>query len=325
MIRFFKTLQPATLILVPVIILAFWIRMVFQASPVSDSRALPLWDVVTSLLAAFPSWLNFILLFTVISIEAIYLNIIMNRHEVLYKNTFLPALIFALIISSTPLLMQFHPVHIVNILILFILNRTFTLFKTDFPISALFDCAFLSGIAALVYFPAVILFPFLFIALIILRPFSFKEWIITLIGIVLPYFFISVFLFWNHALPAFWKSYSGMFANIHPEILVKPGLNILILAFYFVSLLIYSLVKLRMNYRKNIIRTRGNQQIIFVLLLLGSVWLMLTEKIEVIHFAILVIPLTVFSSYLFVSAKKRAMIFEYVLWGLIAIIIWNQF
>jgi hypothetical protein len=324
MIRFFKTLQPATLSLIPVIIFAFWIRVIFKANPIEDENTLPLWDIVHSFLQVFPSWINFIVLFALITYEAIYLNLMLNKHEVLYKNTFLPSLIFAILISSTPLLMQFHPVHLVNLLLLIILNRLFSLFKSSSPVSALFDSAFLSGIIALIYFPGFIIFPFLLITLIILRPFNIKEWLIMLIGICLPFFFISVFYFWKQSLGGFWKMYIEMFRKIRPELIIESGVELTILVIYILLILIYALIKLRLNFRKNIIRTRNNQQIIMVLMIMGIGWLMLAEKIKVIHFAFLLIPISIFSSYLFISAKKRVLIFEYVLWGLIAIILWNH-
>ena len=325
MIRFFKSLQPATLILIPFILLIFWIRIIFHASPIVDYKTLPVWAAISHILNRLPSWSNFIFLLGLISFEAIYFNLMLNRHEVHYKNTFLPAFIFALFVSSTPALIQFHPVHLINFFLILIIDRAFTLFKNEFPVSALFDCGFITGIASLIYFPAFVIIPVLFAMLIVLRPFKFKEWLITCIGIFLPYFFISIYMFWNHELIPFWKSYFNYFHGIHPQIMVKYNLKILILAITIGAFLILSLLKLRANYRKNIIRTRSYQQVIFILLIVGIAWLLLSEKIEIIHFAFLLIPVSVFCSYYFVSAKKGRLLYEYALWGLVAVIIWNHF
>ncbi len=324
MIRFFKTLQPATMIIVPIIILVMWVRIIFQANPVSDLKVLPIWVAVTYLLNGIPVWINFLFLFGIISTQAIYFNLIINRHEVHYKNSFLPAFVFALLISSTPDLMHFHPIHLINLILLVIIDRAFTLYKSEFPVSALFDCGFLAGLVALIYFPAIIICLFLLVVLFIVRPFSIKELLITLIGIFLPCFFLSTYLFWNHELIPFWKSYISFFQNIHPQILIFNNLKILFLAIFIGIILIFSLLKLRINYRKNIIRTRNYQQLFLILLILGIAWIFLVERIEIIHFAFLIIPLSVFCSYYFVSSKKEKVIYEFVLWGLIAVIIWNH-
>jgi hypothetical protein len=208
---------------------------------------------------------------------------------------------------------------------LIILDRCFTLFKTDFPRSALFDCAFLSGSAALIYFPAIILFPFLVFTLIILRPFNLKEWIIMTIGFALPFFFMSVLLFWDHELIPFWENYFSRFGNIRAEFILTPPLSWWILSAFCFIMLVYSLAKLRLNFRKNIIRTRSNQQIIFVLLILGIGWLILSQKIDYLQMVFFTIPFSIFYSYLFVSARKRAYIFEYVFWIFFILILWNHF
>lgn len=325
MIRFFKSLQPATLIIIPFIVFTFWIRTIFQSMPVSDLKTLPVWQALLYFLTALPSWINFILLFGLISAEAIFFNLILNKFEVHYKNTFLPAFVFALLISSTPAFMQFHPVHLINLILLFIIERVLTLFKNEIPVSALFDCGFLAGTASLIYFPAVILIPFLLATLFVLRPFGLKEWLITLIGLFLPYFFISTYMFWNHELISFWKSYLSFFQKTNAQLIIENNLKILVLAVSISVLLILSLFKMRMNYRKNIIRTRSFQQVFFILLLLSAAWLILVENIQIIHFAFLIIPVSVFCSYYFVSAKKGKLIYEYVLWLLIAIIVWNNF
>lgn len=325
MIRFFKLPQPATLILIPLIILVFWGRMFFSIHPVADQNSLPLWGIAFSFFNVMPSWINFIILFIVISAEAIYLTILLNKHEVLYKNSFLPALIFALFISALPEFMQLHPIHIVNLLVLRIFDRALTLYKNELNQKALFDASFLSGVTALIYFPCIVMLPFLMIIYAILLPFRLKEWLIMIIGFVLPAFFLSTYLFWNYSLGTFWSMYMELFKNIHPEIIFKSGTSLLALSSCIGLLLLFSLIKLRANYRKNVIRTRIYQQVFFIFLLMSGIFIILSEKISIIHFSFLIIPLSVFCAYFFLSTRRRIWIYETTLWGIIAMIIWNNF
>lgn len=324
MIRFFKTLQPATLVIVPIVVLIFWARIFNHAGPVSDAKVLPIWQLLASFLKIFPSWINFILVFCLISGTTIYLNLLLNRYEVLYKNTFIPALICTLFVSCIPEIIMFHPVHVVNIILLLIISRLFPIYKSEFPVSALFDCGFLAATASLIYFPAFIIIPLLLTAQIFLRNFRIKEWLITLVGILLPYFFVSIFLFWNHELIGFWKNYFAMFKILRPEFVSSVTIQEKILGFSILALLLFSLVKLRLNFRKNVVRTRNNQLVLFIMLLFGAGWLLLTEKIEYIHLVFFMIPCSVFCSYVFVAAKRKIWIYEYILWGLVILIIWNH-
>ncbi len=324
MIRFFKSPQPAIMIIIPIIILLFWIRSAGHQS-LSVSDGLALWDGFVSVLAYLPSWLIFIILYLFVCAEAIYLNLMLNRHEVIYKNTFLPALIFALFISSTPLLMQFHPIHIVNLLLIRVLDRLFTLFKNEIPVSALFDIGFLSGIMALLYLPAILMLPLILASIAIMRSFKLKEWLIALIGFSIPFFFLSVYTFWNHSLKAFWSDYFGNFRNIKTAIDIDLSTSLLITIIFIGVMFLMSLFKLRSNYRKNVIRMRIYQQIFFIFLLLSAASLFLLKVIRFIDFAFLLVPVSVFCGYFFVSAKRKVYLYEYSLWVLIALMIWNQF
>lgn len=324
MIRFFKSPQPAALFVIPFIIIVLWVYRGWDSIPVMDSYSLPVWKFIGGLFSHLPGWLNFIFLSALISAEAIYFNLIINRHEVLYKNSYLPSLIFALLISATPGLLQFHPAHFINLFILIILDRIFTVFKNEKVTSPLFDSAFLTGLAALLYFPALLLFPVLLIGLRILRPFNFKEWLIILIGFCLPFFFISVYMFWNRSLIPFWTSYTELFPDTRPEFDVQHTPPLIWLTIAVGTLLLLSLLKLRANFSKNIIRTRSYQQIFFMLLLLGSISIGITRHIQIIHFALIALPVSLFISYYYLSAKKRLRLFDLSLWLLIALIVWNQ-
>ena len=323
MIRFFKTYQPAIMIIIPFIILAFWVPS-FHDITHNLQGGLPLWDAVASFVAWIPSWLSFFLMFLLISSQAIYLNFMLNRHDVIYKNTFIPALIFAFFVSASPAFMQFHPIHIVNLLIIRVFDRLFTLFKSEYPVSALFDIGFISGIIALLFFPGLFLLPVLFTALAIQRSFRFKEWLITLIGFVLPFFFLSVIMFWMHSLIAFWNDYTSHFTLLRPEFNMHLTLPLTVVLIFIGLLLILSLLKLRANYRKNVIRMRIYQQIFFIFLLVAAVSVFLLRTISLLDFLYILIPVTVFCAYFFVSAKKRVYLYEYALWVLIGLMVWNQ-
>ncbi len=325
MIRFFRSTHPATLFIIPAIVLIFWWPSILQLPLYNTDESLPLWNGVRNFFSVFPSWANFIILFALLCVEAIYLNYVVNKNEVLYKNSYLPALIFVLFVSATPGLMILHPVYFINLLMIRILDRLFTLFKNELPVSALFDSGFLAGVAALLYFPAVVFLLLLICSVLVLRPFRIKDLLIILIGFFLPYFFLSVYLFWNVEFIGFWSLYLGKFGNIHPQFSIEINTSFIVLISYFVVLLILSLFKLKINYRKNVIRSRSYQQIFFIFLMLAGAGLLFTLKIRVIDFVLLAIPFAVFVAYYFVSAKNRIWFYEYLFWGLVGVMIWNHF
>ncbi len=325
MIRFFKSTQLANLVSIPVLILLFWFPVFFHSMPVKDGNTMPLWDVMYSVLIILPSWVNFILLIALVSGQAIYLNLILNKHAVLYKSSFIPALIFGLFVSISPSMMQLHPVYFVNLVIIYLLDRVFSVFKDEILISRLVDCGLFAGIASLIYFPAIVILPFLIMTTSLLRPFKIKEWLIIIIAFCVPFFLVNTYFFWTHTLVEFWKSYFNHFNEIRLMPVINKTTPGIVLAIYVFVLLAISLFKLAINFRKNVIRTRNFQRIFIFYLFFGVIWLLLSGGFDVIHLTFLAVPASVFCAYLFLLAKRKIWLYEVALWSLIGLIIWNQY
>ncbi len=324
MIRFFKSQQPATLFIIPLIVFILWFQAFFRHPFISDEGGAPLYNLFLSMLKLLPSFFRVLITMTLISIEAIYLNNILNRYEVLYKSSYLPAFMYALLMSLSISLLSFHPVIPAAFFLVRSLDKTFALFKNDSAVSPLFDSCFLISIASLIYFPASIFFVLFMIALAILRPFSFREWVISFIGFFLPYFFLSVYLFWTDHLRSGWKSIGENFVIRHLQtdfVMTKPLVSLLIL---LGLLFLLSMNLLRQNFYKNVVRTRNNQQILFLFFLIAAASSYFLKTIPLYHFTLLAIPLSVFFGYYFLAVKKRIWLSELLLWLLVATIVWNH-
>lgn len=325
MIRFFKSPQAASLFMIPVIVLILWARAFFKHPFFTNEPGMPLQNLFMNLVSSFPDFVQVLLAIALVSFEAVYLNLIMNRHEVLYRNSYLPALMYALLMSLGLPFLQFHPVILANLFLLLALDKTFSLFKNESPVPALFNSSFFISVASLIYFPATALFIMLLAALLTLRPFSFREWMIALIGFLLPYFFLSVYFFWTDQLTGGWKN---MLMNFRPEhfrfgfTMQQP---LTVLAVLLGVLFLLSINRLRKNFYKNVIRTRANQQILVLYFLIALFSSLLLKVIPIYQMTLLAIPLAAFFSNFFLSEKKRPWVSELVLWLMIGLITWNHF
>jgi hypothetical protein len=324
MIRFFKAPQPAALFIIPLLVTVLWLTAGFSPILSPEPTGMPLWTLAEVVFHRLPNFRNLILLIALVSFEAIYLNQITNRHEVIYRNSYLPSLAFALVAASSAGFLVFHPLHIVNLLLLRLYDKSFSLFKNESPTSALFDSAFLAALAALFYFPALPFFFLLLLAVNILRPFSFREMLVVLIGYVLPFFFISVYFFWNHGFAAFWNDFGERFYTLWPVLHISWTGSLIFLSVVMGVLLVLSVSKMRRHYSKNIIRARNYQQLLYLHVLFGIGSLLLMKEIREVHFLIFAIPVSVFYSYYFVAAKRRLWMVELLLWLLIIAVIWNH-
>lgn len=324
MLRFFKSPQPATLFVIPVIVFLLWIQAFFTHPFVPNEAGSVLYNLVTGFLNVFPDFIKVLIVMALISFEAIYLNNIFNRYEVLDKNSYLPAFIYVLLMSLALPLLQFHPVLLVNLVLLRALDKIFMLFKNDSPISPLFDSCFLLAIASMLYFPATVFFVLFLASLLILRPFNFREWMISFIGFSLPYFFLSVYLFWTNRFMDGWKDLLKNFIPQHLKfdfVIGKPLISLLVLIGFLVLL---ATRKLMQNFYKNTVRTRSYQQILLLFFFFAATSSLFLKTIPLYQVTLLAIPLVVFLGYYFIAVKKRVWFSEMLLWLMIVFIIWNH-
>jgi phosphotransferase system glucose/maltose/N-acetylglucosamine-specific IIC component len=69
---------------------------------------------------------------------------------------------------------------------------------------------------------------------------------------------------------------------------------------------------------------RDYQQVVLVLLLISAGTLFLTGILEPAHFLVLTVPVSVFVTYYFISARKFKWFYETLLWVLAGVVVWNQ-
>ena len=198
LLKTFRSQQPANYILLSGIALLLWLP-VLLSSPVDFPGFQPM-PGYAWLAALLPGRAGIIVAFLLVLAEAFYLNVLINKYEVLYKPSFLPALFYILFMSFARSVMWLHPPLLVNLLLLLFFDRAFALFKQAALTRLLFDCSFFMGLALLFHLPAVVYFILLFLSLGIIRTLNAKEWMVVLTGYCLPLYFCAVWFFWTGSL-----------------------------------------------------------------------------------------------------------------------------
>jgi hypothetical protein len=324
MIRFFKSGQPAAFFILPVIVIALWSQGFFKQQFLSAQNTGLLYNIICKGFVALPQFVLVLLAIILITYQAIYLNILLNKYEVLYKATYLPSLFYVLMMSYSSEVILFHPVLLVNLLLLPVIDKTFSLFKNDSPSSAVFSSCFLLSLCTLIYFPSIVLLLFFFVALGFLRAFNPKEWIVALVGFAVPFYFAGVYAFYTDSLNETYRQFISQF-NFYRIERAKLTPAMLSLVIYFGFLFLISLTKLRVNFYKNSIRSRSELQALFIFLLLGIISSFFFQKLSLVHFNLLAIPVSVMLGYLYASSKRRTVLTEISFWVLVGLIVHNYF
>ncbi|WP_353136334.1 DUF6427 family protein [Pseudopedobacter sp.] len=246
---------------------------------------------------------NIFLAGVVLFIQALLFNRILNEYNIINKVTFIPALIYVVVSSVfTPFLFLSPPL-ICNFFLLFLLFRILASYKDSSQISTMFDLGMVTAIATVIYFPFVLFLLTLWIALIIFRPFNWREWGAVLIGYLVIIFFLAVYYFWNNQLSNFIAIWKPLTEVLPVFVKVQP-LDYIVL-FPIAAGLILGTIQLRENFFKSYIQVRKTFIFLFNLFIIGVLAFYLKSDFRLNHFLVCVIPIATILSYYFVTASKR--------------------
>jgi hypothetical protein len=324
MIRLFKSLHPSVYFTLVVMAIILWIPGFFKEPFLVASQKGFLIAAINDLLLTIPSGLLAVLTIILICLEALYLNAVVNRHGVLYKNTNLPAVMYILLMSFNRDVIGFHIIHLVNLGTIFLLDKLFSLFKNESSTSTIFDCGLLVALLSMFYVPAAGLLIFLLIALIVMRPFIAREWLVAVVGFLVPYLFLAVYYFFTDKLSQEINSTLQLSVFGIPQRLIiiffkEP--DYLLFSLYLGFVLFLALLKLSANFFKNSIKTRATQQILLFLSIVLVAVSFLLQSATMFYYLQLTIPFSVFLAYYYATAKKRLWMYEFSFWIFIGLIV----
>lgn len=300
-IRFLKSNQPIGIIILPVFGLLLWTSGFIRPQEVDIYETMPLYNLVCR------GMVNYKLLavataFILLMMGAAILNYVINEHEILGKQSYLPALFYILLMSSSPFHLALHPGLFANLFLMLAMNQLFNIYRKEISFSQVFDAGLLIALASLFYLPSILLFPLVWIALIVFRPFIWREWIIALIGLIVPYLYLCVYYFWQGSLDHI-KEHLGFMVK-------AEGLNIVKMSgysYFFIAiiilLVILSLGNLFAGLTVNNKLKAKNSLILWSWFLLFSLFMFPIYSIKYISF--IAIPLSVFYANYFLQVKKE--------------------
>jgi len=188
MIYIFRKLKFIPPLLVPLLSLPFWIKGFTEAGPVPLKHSMPLFELLNYLLG-FSFVVKAIAAWVLMLVNAYYLNYLLDHFNLLLKKSFIPALMYCLLMSLYPGFTGLHPLLPATTCMLFGIHKIMLTYRTGLDIADFFDGAFFFSLAGLFYFPAVWFFPLIWVSLIVIRPFIWREWTGAWTGFLLPFVF----------------------------------------------------------------------------------------------------------------------------------------
>ena len=139
----------------------------------------------------------------IVIVQALRLNILVSRFKMFQQVSYLPAFTFVILTALFPFWDAISSGLIANAFIIWILVKLNRLFDQTQPKTLEFNIGMIVGVSILLYEPIAILIPVVIFALAIIRPFRLTEWLVLIMGIVLPFYFIFTYVFLTDSAAAF--------------------------------------------------------------------------------------------------------------------------
>lgn len=136
-----------------------------------------------------------LLAYLFIFFQAIILNGLMNEQKLFPTPNYLTAFAYMLITALVPAWNTLSAGLIVNAVLVWAWPRMVSLQHHASPKTVLFNIGFGFGLCSFIYVQSLYLLLLLIAALIIFRPFYLTEWLVAVVGILTPIYFLLVYLF----------------------------------------------------------------------------------------------------------------------------------
>jgi hypothetical protein len=308
LLKIFKGNQPALILIIPLVTGLLWIKTFIDPSDIKmnfDLFEMPLWhfvDIHTAGLIIIRKIIALVLLIA----DSLWLSRISTKFILVQPRTYLPALFFGVICSGMVFLQDLNPAVFAVSFFIPAIDKMFASYKEENLSYKYFEAALLISVGSMFYSRAVLLMFILWTALAILRTPNWREWIISVIGFVLPYIFMTLILYLMDV------NIQEYFSKIAANLKITRGVNffdlfsILFYAFILFLVGISSLQMIRI-YQGLKIYARMYYLVLFWMFILTLIFVIAfyNQSPELIYF--LAIPVSYILTFYFYSLKLNWM------------------
>ncbi len=226
--------------------------------------------------------------------NAVGINAIFNWNQFLERNSFMPSLLYIILLSSYHSFYQLDGLLISHVFLILTLYQLYFLRQNEDGRRTVFNSSFFAGIAATFHPPLIGILPIIFFMIWCIRPFVFREVFLSTIGFVVPLIYAGFYLI-----------YTGSTIDLT---LIKTSTNyerlqfdFLVTFVLFVCSLLLSLVSIQAHIKKSSLRLKKMTRMLwwFVLagLIIGILDLYFFKQIQ--RFSLIIIPFSFFLTFSF--------------------------
>ena len=237
-------------------------------------------------------------------LQALLINVLMAKFRMARYVSLYPGLFYILLVSSFPDFLHMSPVLMANTFLLLAIYEVFNSYKKYSSADKLFNVGLWIGIAAMFYYSMLVFLLAAIIGFVILRSFKWKEMLMLLCGLLVPYWLVGVWYFFNGQQDVFWQQ--AIFDNLGSVnwLSISDWISYIQLG-TFAFLLLLTLANYNRYTFKVSIRAHKNMDILYWFMAIAAFSLLMQKGVEADHLLILAIPLAIFFSMTMLYIDNR--------------------
>jgi len=251
-----------------------------------------------------------ILTFLILFSQATLFNRICNHHKLLPKANYLPGMSYILVTSLLQDWNHFSAPLLINSIMIWIWYRMVDLYNSHRPGSQIFNIGVWTGVVSLLYVPAMTFLLLMLFALITMRPFRIREWLVGLLGFTCPYYFLFLLLYltshwhWKDMLPKIVLTLPATPSSIW----ITLGMALLVIPFiiggYFVQ----------KNLSKVLIHIRKSWSLLLLFLMVAVVIILINRANSYENWIVTAVPFAAFhaAAYYYPARKWPPMLLHWI-------------
>jgi len=188
-VRIFRTNQIYIFAFVLLVLLILRAPSIYNVAPISADGYFPVIEQVFIFLNTWPI-LSYLLGITLILFQGVIISGIGGENQLFIQNSNLPAFVLALMYSMVSQLNWISPSLVASTFLVLALKQIISIYNQKSVDGEVFRTGILIGLASLFYLPSIGMFVVLFYNLSIFRTFHWKEYVISIFGVMSIYFYV---------------------------------------------------------------------------------------------------------------------------------------
>lgn len=315
-----KSRQPINYFLFPLIVIALWVPAFLSAPPHQFSNLMPFYELLMQFIGDGTTFSLAVGIFLVV-IEGFLLNYIIDLHKILPERNNLVAFFYVIFCSIHTAFLYPNPVIVANLFLILALGQLLMIYNQKNVLKEVFNASLLIGVASLFYFPSLFLVVLIWSACLTIRPFEWRNYIVSLFGPILIGLWLATYYYLNDQIPNLVLKYSEF--NNYSYGLTISGFSFVVLALLLI-LAIVAFSSLLRGLSKNTVRVKNLLRIIVVYFLLSVVSFFFTTNDYFSTYSLVLVSFAVYTANYF-DYLKRYWVGNVIIILLLLIVLYNNY